>query len=153
MANTYTQIHIQLVFAVKHRKAFIQKSWRDKLHAYITGIIQKHDHKVLCINSQPDHIHILIGFRPTQALSDLVEIVKRSSNVYINSNKLTPQYFAWQKGYGAFSYSKSQVAAVTKYIINQDEHHKKRLFKDEYVEILRKSEIEYDELFLFDFWD
>ncbi len=153
MANTYTQIHIQLVFAVKHRNAQIHKSWREQLHAYMTVIIQNNGHKVLSINSQPDHIHILIGFRPTQALSDLVEVVKTSSNVFINTNKLTPKYFAWQKGFGAFSYTKSHVPAVINYIRNQDEHHRKCLFREEYIDMLRKAEIAFEDLYLFNFWE
>ncbi len=119
----------------------------------MTVIIQNNGHKVLSINSQPDHIHILIGFRPTQALSDLVEVVKTSSNVFINTNKLTPKYFAWQKGFGAFSYTKSHVPAVINYIRNQDEHHRKCLFREEYIDMLRKAEIAFEDLYLFNFWE
>ena len=153
MANTFTQIHIQLVFAVKHRQALIQKSWRDKLHAYITGIVQNHGHKMLQINSRPDHIHILIGYRPSQPLPKLVEEIKTSSNQFINENRLSSFQFAWQVGYAAFSYSRSQVTVVATYIEKQDEHHRKKTFREEYIEMLQKAEIEFEEQYLFDFWE
>lgn len=153
MANTYTQIHFQLVFAVKHRQALIQKSWRERLHTYITGIVQNNGHKMLQINSRPDHIHILIGYRPSQSLPKLVEEIKTSSNAFINDNKLSQFQFAWQNGYAAFSYSRSQVSAVATYIERQDEHHREKLFREEYLEMLKKAEIEFEEKYLFDFWE
>lgn len=122
MANTYTQIHIQVVFAVKFRHSLIRKSWKDELYKYLTAIIQNNKHKVLQFNGMPDHIHILIGLRPTQALSDLMKQVKHDSTVWINSRGLTTQRFAWQGGFGAFSYSKSHVPRVIKYIQNQEVH-------------------------------
>lgn len=153
MANTFTQIHLQLVFAVKHRQALIQKSWRERLHAYITGIIQNHGHKMLQINSRPDHIHLLIGYRASQPLPKLVEEIKTSSNEFINANKLSPSQFAWQIGYAAFSYSRSQVPSVATYIERQDEHHRKKSFREEYLEMLLRAEVEFEVKYLFDFWE
>ena len=153
MANTYTQLHIQLVFAVKYRAALIQKRWQNDLHAYITGIVQNHGHKMLAINSMPDHIHILFGYRPTQLVPELVEQIKTSSNKYINNNGLLNSHFAWQGGYGAFSYSKSHVPAVIKYIQNQETHHVNKSFKMEYFEFLEKFDVEYHDQYLFDFFE
>lgn len=149
MANTYTQIHIQFVFAVKFRQGLINPEWKDQMNKYITEIIQSNDHKMLAINGMPDHIHILIGMRPTQSIADLMQEVKRSSSLWINENKLTNTKFAWQEGYGAFSYSKSQVENVIKYIKNQEKHHRKQSLKDEYIQILKNLEIEYDERYIF----
>mgnify|MGYP000930842276 CR=1 FL=1 len=153
MANTYTQIHLQIVFAVKYRQALIHKSWRERLHSYTTGIVQNYGHKMLQINSQPDHIHILIGYRPSHPLPKLIEEIKTSSNLFINDNKLSISPFAWQTGYGAFSYSRSQVPSVAKYIERQDEHHQKKSFRAEYHDMLQKAQIEFDNQYLFEFWD
>ena len=149
MANTYTQIHIHFVFAVKFRKGLINTKWKDQLYKYITEIIQSNNHKLLAINGIEDHIHIFIGMRPTQSISDLMKEVKQNSSLWINENNFTTQKFQWQEGYGAFSHSKSQVETVIKYILNQEEHHKKQTFKDEYLEILKNFEIEYDEKYIF----
>jgi REP element-mobilizing transposase RayT len=149
MANTYTQIHIHFVFAVKFRNGIIQSQWKDNLYKYITGIVQNNNHKLLAINGMPDHIHILIGIRPSQSISDLMKDVKQGSSLWINENKLTNGRFEWQEGYGAFSYSKSQVNTVIEYIKNQEIHHRKRTFREEYLEFLEKFEIEYDEKFVF----
>ncbi len=149
MANTYTQIHIQLVFAVQNRASLITDLWKEELYKYMTGIIQNKEHKMLQINSMPDHIHILIGLRPTQGLSDLVKVVKQESTNWINDKKFTPKKFNWQKGFGGFSYTKSDVPRVINYIQNQETHHRKIKFLDEYVEMLRAHEIEYDEKYLF----
>lgn len=147
--NTYTQIHIQLVFAVKFRQALIQNEWKDDLFKYITGIIQNRKHKLLSINGMPDHIHILIGLRPNQSLSDLVQEVKSISSKWINENKFTPFRFEWQDSFGAFSYGKSQINDVIRYIDNQEKHHHKKSFREEYVDILEKFEIEYNEKYVF----
>ena len=136
MANTYTQLHIQLVFAVKYRAALIQKEWKPKLHQFITGIFQKNEHKMLQINSMPDHIHIFIGLRPDQSISSLVQNVKAESSKWIRNNKLCKSSFAWQEGFGAFSYSKSHVNRVIRYIQNQEAHHKKETILDEYMRLL-----------------
>jgi putative transposase len=149
MSNTYTQIHIHFVFAVKFRQGLIDNEWKEQLNKYITEIIQSNKHKLLAINGMPDHIHILIGMRPTQSISDLMKEVKQSSSLWINKNKFIKQHFEWQEGYGAFSYSKSQIDNVIKYINNQEEHHKKQSFKEEYLEILNKFEIEFDEKYIF----
>ncbi len=149
MPNTYTQIHIHFVFAVKFRQGLIDNEWKEQLNKYITEIIHSNKHKLLAINGMPDHIHILIGMRPTQSISDLMKEVKQSSSLWINNHKFTKKHFEWQEGYGAFSYSKSQIDGVVKYINNQEEHHKKQSFKDEYLEILTKFEIEFDEKYIF----
>ena len=149
MPNTYTQIHIQVIFAVRNRQALIRPEWEDDLFKYITGIIQSYDHKMLIINGTVDHIHLLIGFRPTQALSDLIRAVKSSSSKWINESKFVKSKFSWQEGFGAFSYSKSQLKNVIRYIENQKEHHKKQLFIDEYIEFLEAFEIKYNRKFIF----
>jgi REP element-mobilizing transposase RayT len=149
MGNSYTQIHIQFVFAVKYRAALIDNSWKERLHQYITGIFQGNKHKMLQINSMPDHIHILAGVRPYQSISSLIQNVKTESSKWIKTNNFCSQPFAWQEGYGAFSYSKSQVPEVIRYIINQEMHHKKITFLDEYREFLTLFEIDWDEQYIF----
>ena len=149
MPNTYTQIHIQFVFAVKYRAAVIEDKWRGKLHQYITGIVQENNHKMLQINSMPDHIHIFIGMRPDQSISSLVQNVKTESSKWIKTQGASCQLFAWQEGYGAFSYAKSQVGDVIRYIQNQEMHHKKLSFLDEYRKFLTAFDIEWDERYIF----
>jgi REP element-mobilizing transposase RayT len=149
MANTYTQIHIHTIFAVQNRLSLINKTWKDRLYQYIIGIIQNHGHKVLSIDGMPDHVHILFGFRPTQSLSELMQNIKRDSSEWINKNKFVEGRFSWQEGYGAFSYSKSQVPQVAKYIETQEAHHSKSTFLDEYKKILTDFGIEYDEKYVF----
>jgi putative transposase len=149
MANTYTQIHLQFVFAVKYRHGVIGVSWKDDLYKYMTGVVHQQGHKMLAINGMPDHIHILAGMRPVQSVSDLLQNIKGSSSKWINDNKLTAGKFEWQEGYGAFSYGKSQVPDVITYIHNQEQHHKKKTFKEEYLEFLEKFGVEYDERYIF----
>jgi putative transposase len=149
MANTYTQIHIQCVMAVKYRQSLIHKEWKERLHKYITGIVQNHGHKMLSINSMPDHLHMFFGLRPNQSIADLMRIVKSESSEWINSQKFNSSVFRWQEGYGAFSYSRSQVQTVNSYILNQEEHHRKKTFTEEYEEFLKAFEIEYDEQYIF----
>lgn len=149
MANTYTQIHIHAVFAVQNRKCLIKNDWKEELYKYITGIIQNHEHKVLAINGMPDHIHILFGMRPNQSLSDLLQDIKGDSSKWINQKKLITGHFSWQEGYGAFSYSRSQVDKVINYIRNQEQHHRKISFNEEYLEFLQKFKIPYDERYIF----
>ncbi|MBK7340178.1 MAG: IS200/IS605 family transposase [Saprospiraceae bacterium] len=149
MPNTYTQIHIQAVFAVQFRKSLILSSWKDELHKYITGIIQNHSHKVLAINGMPDHIHILFGMRPTQSLSELMQDIKGDSSGWINRMKFTSSKFSWQGGYGAFSYNKSTIPTVIEYIKNQEEHHRKKDFLSEYKAMLLEFEVDYKEQYLF----
>ena len=149
MANTYTQIHIHAVFAVQNRISLITETWKDRLYQYITGIIQNNGHKLLTINGMPDHLHILFGLRPSQSLSDLMQDIKGDSSRWINQNQFTKGRFSWQEGYGAFSYSKSQVSRVANYIENQERHHRKISFLEEYRKILDDFGIEYDERYLF----
>jgi REP element-mobilizing transposase RayT len=149
MANSYTQIHIQAVFAVKYRDAVIAESWREELQQYCTGIIQNYSHKVLAIYAMPDHVHVLFGFRPTQSLADLMENLKGTSSQWINEKRFLKTKFAWQIGYGAFSYTKTDVPKVVKYVLNQPEHHKKRTFLEEYEDMLKRHEVEYDERYIF----
>lgn len=153
MGDTYTQLYIQLVFAVKGRNNFIQAEWEDELHKYITAVIQNDKHKLIAINGMPDHIHIFVGLNPAISISDLVKDIKRASNNWINTKKFTTEKFAWQGGYGAFSYSKSQVDQVCKYISNQKIHHTKNSFKTEYIELLKIFEIDFKNEYLFEFYD
>jgi putative transposase len=148
MPNTYTQIHVQFVFAVKYRDALINGEWNERLHRYMTGILQENKHKMLQINSVPDHIHIFIGMRPHQSISSLIQNVKTESTKWIKHENLCKN-FAWQEGYGAFSYSKSHVAAVIRYIKNQEIHHRRETFLNEYRSLLSLFEIEWDEKYIF----
>ena len=150
MADTFSQIYIQVVFAVKGRDSIIDSSWEEELYKYISGIVLNKDQKMLAINGMPDHIHFLIGMRPSCCLSDLVREIKKSSNVFIKEKKFTKFRFEWQEGYGAFSYSHSGLDNVIGYIMNQKEHHTKQTFKEEYLEFLRRFEIEFKDEYLFD---
>ncbi len=153
MANTYTQCYFHLVFAVKNRQALIEKKWKDELEKYITGIIQNHRHKLLAIGTMPDHIHIFIGYNVNQLIPDLVEEIKTSSDSWIKLQRFSKFKFEWQKGYGAFTHSRSQINQVVKYIENQERHHQKKSFKDEYSEILVKNGIEFKDEYLFEFFE
>lgn len=148
MPNSYTQIHIQFVFAVKYRNAVIDREWKERLHQYITGIFQANRHKMLQINSMPDHIHIFIGMRPHQSISSLIQNVKTESSKWIKQENFCKN-FSWQEGYGAFSYSKSQVSDVIRYIQNQEIHHRKETFLSEYRKFLKAFAIEWDEQYIF----
>jgi len=150
MPNTYSQIYVQIVFAVKGRENLISKSNREELHKYITGIVQKREQKMLSIFSMPDHTHLLIGLKPSIAISDLVRDIKAGSSNFINEKKWLQGKFNWQEGFGAFSYSRSQIDDVIKYILNQEEHHKKKTFREEYLDFLVKFEVEYDNKYLFE---
>lgn len=149
MANTYTQIHIHAVFAVQNRVSLITQKWEQELYKYIMGIVTNQGHKLLSINGMPDHIHILFGMRPIQSLSDLMQDIKGDSSKWINKKGLVMGKFAWQEGYGAFSYSKSQLPDVINYIERQKEHHRKKTFREEYLEFLEKFEVDYDEKYIF----
>ena len=150
MANTYTQIYIQTVFAVKNRVCLINKEWKDELYKYITGIVENNNHKLIAINGVPDHIHIFIGMKPDQSISDLLQDIKGASSKWINEKKFVKGKFQWQSGYGAFSYSQSQIDKVVKYIQRQEEHHRRKTFKEEYVALLKAFEIVHNEKYLFD---
>ena len=149
MANTYTQIHIQAVFSVQNRECIIQPGWKDELYKYISGIIQNNKHKLLAINGMPDHVHILFGLRPSQSISDLMQDIKGSSSKWINDKKLIRGKFSWQEGYGAFSYSKSEVPSIIQYILTQTVHHRVKTFTEEYYELLKEFEVEFDDRYLF----
>lgn len=148
--STYSQIYIQIVFAVKNREALIASSWEEELYKYITGIVQNKGQKMLAINGIPDHIHILIGMKPSCCLSDLVREVKKSSNSFIKEKEFSKYKFEWQEGFGAFSYSHSSLDNVIGYINNQKQHHKKRSFKEEYIDFLEKFNIQFRDEYLFE---
>jgi len=153
MANTYTQIYIHIIFVVKGRQNLISESFREQLQKFITGILQNRGQKMLAIYCMPDHTHIFTGLTPTLALSDLVRDIKAGSSKFINDKKLVRGKFNWQQGFGGFSYSRSQIDTVVKYILNQKEHHKERSFKEEYIELLEKFEVQYDDEYLFKWID
>jgi putative transposase len=150
MPNTYTQLYIQLVFAVKYRQSLINESFREILEKYICGIISNNKCKPIAIYCMPDHAHILVGLDPQSSISNLVRDIKSSSSVFVNQQKLTPHTFRWQEGFGAFSYSRSSLDNVVRYILNQKAHHAKQNFKHEYLGLLNAFEIEYKEQYLFE---
>jgi REP element-mobilizing transposase RayT len=150
VAGTFSQIYIQLVFAVKGRENLLQKPWRDEVFKYISGIIKGKNQKPIIVNGVSDHVHVFVGIRPSMSISDLVRDIKNNSSNFINEHKFIKGKFSWQEGYGAFSYSHSQIKNVYEYIANQEEHHRKKTFKEEYLDFLHKFEIEYDEKFLFE---
>lgn len=153
MAGTFSQLYIHVVFAVKGRENLIAKSWKDDLHKYIAGIVKGKNQKSIIVNGMPDHIHAFIGLRPAMCISDLVRDVKNNSSNYINDNQFVKGKFSWQEGYGAFSYGHSQIEHVYNYILNQEAHHAKRSFREEYLALLHKFQIEHDERYLFDWID
>ena len=149
MANTYTQLYIHAVFAVKHRGSVIRAAWEEELYKYITGILQNHKHKMLIINGMPDHIHILFGMHPTQSLSQCIQTIKGESSEWINRKHFVRGKFEWQEGYGAFSCDVRKRDAVFKYIQDQKMHHTRRSFIDEYKETLDEFQVEFNEAFIF----
>ena len=149
MANTYTQIYIQVVFAVSGRECLITSGFKEELYKYITGMVRNKKQKLIAINGMPDHLHMLIGMKPDMALSELVGKVKASSSKFINDHRLMRGRFSWQEGFGAFSYSHSQLGSVARYIENQEAHHAKRSFRQEYLGLLRKFDLAYGEKYLF----
>ena len=153
MANTYSQISIHAVFAVKNRQNLINKNWRDQLHKYISGILTDNKAKSLAVGGWQDHVHIFFAPPVTTSISSLIQAVKASSSKWVNDNHLVNGKFHWQEGYGAFSYSKDQRDNVIKYIMNQEEHHKIKTFKEEYLQLLRDFDIAYDAQYLFEFFD
>lgn len=153
MSNTYSQIHIQIIFAVKGRQSLIPFSFDEELYKYITGIVQNKKQKMLAINGMPDHIHFFIGLRPDCTISDLVREVKKASNKFVNEKLNLGGGFAWQDGFGAFSYCRSEVQTVINYIKNQKKHHLKEKFKEEYISFLKEFEIEFKAEYLFDWID
>jgi REP element-mobilizing transposase RayT len=149
MANTYAQIYIHVVFAVEGRQSLIAPEHNDELQKYITGIVSGQRQKLIAINNMPDHLHLLIGLRPDAALSELVRDIKANSSRWINEKRWVIGRFSWQEGFGAFSYSRSQLGTVIRYIENQQKHHSKQPFRDEYTELLEKFGVEYDERYIF----
>jgi len=149
MANTYTQIYIQTVFAVQDRMCLINNKWKDELYKYITGIVRNNNHKLLAINGIPDHVHIFIGMKPHQSIADLLQDIKGNSSGWINEKGFVKGRFSWQAGYGAFLYSHSHLDRVIKYIQNQESHHRKKTFKEEYLSLLKAFNVEHDEKYLF----
>jgi putative transposase len=149
MSNTYSQLYVHIVFAVKNRAALISDKWDERLRLYIIATCQNNGHKVLAINNMPDHLHLFIGLNTRQSIAELMRQVKGDSSEWINKERLTPFRFQWQEGYGAFTHSQSQVDTVVKYINNQHEHHKKVSFLDEYRQILKSFDIEFDERYIF----
>jgi len=150
MANTYSKIYIQVVFAVKGRQSLIKNNWKEELYKYITGITKNKKQKLIAINGVDDHVHLFLGIKPDICLSNLIRDIKANSSSFINDRKLVKGKFNWQDGYGAFSYSHSHIDKVCKYIMNQEEHHRKKTFREEYIELLKKFQIDYDEKYLFE---
>jgi putative transposase len=152
MPNTYSQLYIQIVFAVQGRKSFIKESFREELQKYIAGIISQQKQKLMAIYCMPDHTHIFLSMKPNLAISDLVRDIKSNSSSFLKDKEFVKE-FSWQEGFGAFSYSKSQSQNVIDYVLNQPNHHKKLTFKEEYLDFLEKFGIEYDEKYLFEFYE
>ncbi|MEJ8816539.1 IS200/IS605 family transposase [Lacibacter sp. H407] len=153
MPNTYTQIYIQIVFAVKGREHFIKEPFREELQKYMTGIINNKKQKLYAIYCMPDHTHLLVSMKPDLSISDLARDIKSNSSSFLKDKKIVPESFSWQEGFGAFSYSKSQAPTVVNYILNQPEHHTRKTFQQEYVEFLEKFEIDFSPKYLFEFYD
>lgn len=153
MPNTYSQIYIQIVFTVKGRQNLISSKNKEELNKYISGIITNKGQKSIIVNGMPDHIHIFVGLQPTMVISDLVRDIKNNSSKFINEQGWVNGKFSWQEGYGSFSYSHSQIERVYNYILNQEKHHQKRTFKEEYLKMLDNFKIEYDEKYLFEWID
>ncbi len=150
MANTFTQLYVHIVIVVKGRQSLIPESKKEILYKYMSGIFRNKGHKLIAINGMPDHVHILIGLNPAGALSDLIKEIKRCSTNFINEKKWVKGKFGWQEGYGGFSYSRSQLDKVIKYIENQEMHHKRKTFREEYLRMLKEFEVRYDERFVFE---
>lgn len=153
MPGTFSQIYIQLVFAVKGRENLIANSWKTELHKYIAGTIKGKGHKPIIVNGMPDHIHAFVGLKPAMSISDLVRDIKNNATNFINERHFVKGKFVWQESYGAFSYSHSHISRVYDYILNQEKHHQKKTFKQEYTDFLKKFEIDYDEKYLFEWYD
>jgi putative transposase len=149
MANTFSQIYLQFVFAVQGRQNLITKENKEELHKYITSLVQARKAKMLAIHCMPDHVHLFVGFKPSVLISDFIKEIKIQSNEFIRSKKWVKGTFSWQQGYGVFSYGHSQISTVCNYISNQEEHHRKRTFKDEYLDFLEKFAIPFEEQYLF----
>ena len=150
MPGTFSQLYIHIVFAVQGRENLIGKSWKDELHKYIAGIIKAKEQKPIIVNGMPDHIHAFVGLRPSMRISDLTRDIKNNATNFINEKRFVKGKFSWQEGYGSFSYGHSQIESVYNYILNQEEHHKKKTFKEEYLELLKKFNIDFEDRILFE---
>ncbi|MFO7444906.1 MAG: IS200/IS605 family transposase [Ignavibacteriaceae bacterium] len=153
MPNTYTQLYAQIIFSPKGRQNLIHNSIESNIYKYISGIINKKNQKLMIINGMPDHVHIFLGFSPDISLSDLVRDIKTGTTKYINDERLLPGNFSWQTGFGAFTYSKSHTGKVVDYIRNQKEHHRKKTFREEYLDLLKKFEVDYKPEYLFEWYE
>ena len=153
MPNTYSQIYLQFIFAVQGRKNLIPKEHKEELHKYMTALVQARNAKMLAVHCMPDHIHLFVGYKPSVLISDFIKEIKVQSNEFITSKKWIRGNFNWQEGYGVFSYGHSQIDRVCKYILNQEAHHKKKTFKEEYHEFLQKFAIPYEERYLFEWME
>lgn len=151
MANTFSQIYLQFVFAVKNRQSLIASDHKEELHKYITALVQNRKAKMLAVNCMPDHIHLFVGFKPTILISDFVKEIKVESNEFVNNKNWIKGTFSWQEGYGVFSYSHSHIDSVIKYVLNQEVHHQRKTFREEYLNLLEKFEVPFEEWYLFDF--
>jgi putative transposase len=151
--GTFTQLYVHFVFAVKNRDAVLNKNIRERVFEYMSGIVREINHKSLIIGGVSDHVHVFVGINPVKSIADTARDLKRSSSLFINKEKLCLGHFEWQDGYGAFTYSRSQIKDVYEYIKNQEEHHRKKTFQSEYIDFLKKFEVDYDERFLFEFLD
>ncbi|GAC1309206.1 MAG: hypothetical protein NVSMB24_24280 [Mucilaginibacter sp.] len=151
MANTFSQIYLQFVFAMQNRQSIVSSEHKEELHKYITALVQNRKAKMLAVNCMPDHTHLFVGFKPTVLIADFIKEIKVESNEFINSKNWVKGKFKWQEGYGVFSYSHSHIDAVIKYVLNQENHHQKKTFKQEYLNLLQKFEIAFEDRFLFDF--
>ena len=151
--GTFTQMYVQLVFAVKNRKALLTPEIRPQVFKYISGIVSEMKHKSIIVNGVSDHVHVFIGLHPSVSVSDTVHDIKRGSSLYINKERLSRFHFSWQEGFGSFTYSKSHIDRVYNYILNQEMHHKKENFRKEYIKFLERFDIEFQERYLFDFFD
>lgn len=153
MANTFSQIYLQFVFSVKHRESMIAGNNKEELHKYMTGLVQNRNAKMLAVHCMPDHTHLFVGLKPIVFIPDFIKEIKVETNEFVNQKKWNRGQFAWQNGYGVFSYSHSHIDNVVKYIINQEMHHKKKSFRDEYKDLLKKFNVSYEDKYLFDFFD
>jgi putative transposase len=153
MAGTFSQVYIQVVFAVKGRKNLIAPQWESAVYEYMAGIIKAKGQKSIIVNGMPNHVHVFIGLRPSMAIADIVRDIKNNSSRFINEQRFLPGKFSWQEGYGCFSYSHSHIQRVYHYILNQKAHHQKRTFKEEYLELLKRFEVEHDEQHLFEWYE
>jgi putative transposase len=151
--GAFTQMFVQLIFAVQKRENILNKLIRPRIYEYISGIIRDLNHKSIIINGTSDHIHILYGLNPSVSVSDTVHDIKRGSSIFINDNRLIPERFSWQEGYGGFTYSRSQIESVYRYIENQAAHHAIKSFREEYIAFLKENEIEFNSAYLFEFYD